>query len=70
MNEQQYAQALSRHLDMIAGFKQCINVERTHGTDLGVRQYEHLVRKLFVELDELMTMAPGKLKHEVVIHHE
>ncbi|SFD93826.1 hypothetical protein SAMN05216167_108257 [Spirosoma endophyticum] len=47
MNEQQYAQALSRHLDMIAGFKRSLTAQRDHGTDLGVRQYQHLVGKLF-----------------------
>lgn len=70
MSEQQYAQALSHQLDMIAGFKRCLADQQAHGTDLGVRQYKHLIGKLFEELDELMTMAPQHSKHEVIVHQE
>jgi hypothetical protein len=69
MNEQQYAQALSHQLNLIAGFKQSLADQRKYGTELGARQYEHLIRKLFIELDELMSLAPEKLMHEVVVHH-
>jgi hypothetical protein len=70
MTEQQYAQALGRQLDMIVGFKRILADQRRHGTTLGVNQYEHRIRKLFTELDELMTLAPERLKHEVVVHPE
>ncbi|GAB4026488.1 hypothetical protein [Spirosoma koreense] len=70
MTEQQYAQALSQQLDMIADFKRCLADQQEHGTDLGVKQYQQLIGKLFQELDALMTLAPDHLKHEVIVHQE
>lgn len=66
--KQLFLSALSDQLASIAVINRTIAQEREHGTDLGVRQYQHLRKEYLQQLGELMEQMPASMKLDVVEH--
>ena len=67
-SRQLFLKALSDQLASIAVVNKAIAQEKKSGTDLGVRQYEHLRKEYLQQLAELMEQMPDSMTLDVVEH--